>query len=232
MMLGAALKEKVCTSGLPVPAGSGTWRSRWLTASRSSLVLESTLNWTWTCEKLWLEVAKRCRAGGSRFSALESGVLMARWMPAGFATGSPVKMKTLGKSMEGRSSWLSRKMLKIPAPMKRTAKRMTTGRLPRHQAMMRLKSVLLFSSPARPPSLGHEPPRSGHKRQIEETRHILHFRIDTGLQRASDPSEGFHEHLATPTARLAHAPGGDRPAVDDDGWVNPPTAALQAALQP
>ena len=101
-------------------------------------MLESTLNWTTTCEKLWLDVANTCCACGRPFNALESGMLMSRSITAGFAPGSLVTMKMLGNSMEGRSSWLSRKMLKIPAPMKRMANRMTTGRLPRHQATILL----------------------------------------------------------------------------------------------
>src|ERR1700716_485755 len=233
MMLGAALKEKVCTRGLPAPAGNCTWLSRWLTASRSSLVLESTLNWTWTCEKLWLDVAKTCCACGSPLSALDIGMLTSRSITAGLAPASLVTMKTLGKSMEGRSSWLSRKMLKIPAAIKTAAKRMTTGRLPRHQATIRLKCVLLFRTPARAPSLCQQPPRGnlGHQLQIEEAPDILHFGLDTSSQRTIQPFGGLHANLAAPGGGLSQAPRRHGAAVDDHGGVKPSAAALQATLQ-
>src|SRR3989442_5910532 len=137
-MLGMALNENVCASGLLAPSGSGSWASRWFTASRSSLAFESTANWICTSEKLWLDEPKTCWAWGSPFSALDRGTVRSRSTTAGLAPGSLVTMYTVGKSTGGKSSWFSRKMLSTPAPIKTNPKSRTTARFSRHQLTTRL----------------------------------------------------------------------------------------------
>src|SRR5438105_6129210 len=74
-----------------------------------------------------------CRARGRPVRPVTSGWVRSRSTCCGPAPGSGTRMYTAGNSTEGSSSWLMRKELATPAPIRIRAKRITTGRLFRHQ---------------------------------------------------------------------------------------------------
>ena len=98
----------------------------WLSRPKVTTTVEKpSEDRVWTCFRL-----------GRPLSAAAIGCEMSRSTTSGPAPGSAVTMKTEGKLMSGSSSWLRLNVAKTPAPIIRTATRMTTGRLVRHQRMI------------------------------------------------------------------------------------------------